>query len=349
MDDDKQPAIAPTWSVAGYYFCNLLDTFDALGGDSDRLLEKACPGRASRYERERHYPLAQLLRLYRLAADECQEPDLGLHCVMQDAVDAFGLLGAIAKSAGTLREAWESILRYRQLMMNLGRSRIVDEAGLVSLSWYPYSHDIVTERYFVDAVVAAWIIRSSALADTDISPVEVRLTYPAPERLTPLFQQIYGTNVAFSQAFNSIRFQREDFERPLRYRNRTIFETLSARAELDVKSHIREYSVVESLESYLQPRLSTMERPISMEAAARALHLSPRTLQRRLKSANTSFNQLLVNVRHNFALHYLQDSRLSITEISLRLGYSQSSSFCTAFKSWTGQSPREYQDSQNNQ
>ena len=78
------------------------------------------------------------------------------------------------------------------------------------------------------------------------------------------------------------------------------------------------------------------------DAACRALRLSRRTLQRRLKAEKTSFQKILNEVRAELAVKYLEDARLKSIEIAMLLGYSSISSFTTAFKSWYDMPPAEY-------
>jgi AraC-like DNA-binding protein len=73
--------------------------------------------------------------------------------------------------------------------------------------------------------------------------------------------------------------------------------------------------------------------------AARALHMSSRTLQRALQQANTSFRQLVSECRHQLAQHYLEDANLSLQQIAFQLGFEEQSSFQKAFKCWQGCSP----------
>ncbi len=78
------------------------------------------------------------------------------------------------------------------------------------------------------------------------------------------------------------------------------------------------------------------------DAACRALKLSRRTLQRRLKAEKTSFQRILREVRAELAVAYLRDARLKLLEVAMLLGYSNISSFTTAFKSWYDMPPTKY-------
>lgn len=80
----------------------------------------------------------------------------------------------------------------------------------------------------------------------------------------------------------------------------------------------------------------------SLEEVARRLHLSPRTLKRRLADAGTSFSVVLESVRHQRALLLLENRRLGLAEVAGRLGYSDVANFTRAFRKWTGQTPAAY-------
>lgn len=84
------------------------------------------------------------------------------------------------------------------------------------------------------------------------------------------------------------------------------------------------------------------EGEANADAACRALKLSRRTLQRRLKAEKTSFNKVLQEVRAVLAINYLSDERLKALEVAMLLGYSSISAFTTAFKSWYDLPPAEY-------
>lgn len=75
---------------------------------------------------------------------------------------------------------------------------------------------------------------------------------------------------------------------------------------------------------------------------AGALQVHPQTLRRRLAAEGTTFKDIKNQVRRDTALHFLGKQGLSIEEISYRAGFSESSAFIRAFKSWTGVTPYTY-------
>jgi AraC-like DNA-binding protein len=74
------------------------------------------------------------------------------------------------------------------------------------------------------------------------------------------------------------------------------------------------------------------------------LHLSPRTLRRRLHEQGSSYQQLLEDARHRDALQLLQHPGLEIRDIAARLGYTDPANFTRAFRHWTGHAPSHYRE-----
>ena len=70
--------------------------------------------------------------------------------------------------------------------------------------------------------------------------------------------------------------------------------------------------------------------------------MSPSALQQKLAERDSSFKEVLNQVRESLALAYVEQARLSITEMSFMLGFAETSSFTRAFRRWTGKSPRDY-------
>ena len=82
------------------------------------------------------------------------------------------------------------------------------------------------------------------------------------------------------------------------------------------------------------------------QAVARQLHVSPRTLHRRLAHEGTSYRALREALRREQALQLLGKTRNSVAEVAAALGYSEPSAFFRAFVGWTGMAPTEYRKRQ---
>jgi len=99
--------------------------------------------------------------------------------------------------------------------------------------------------------------------------------------------------------------------------------------------------VRELLQSHLG-RQSMDGQPPALEWAASLLHVSPRSLQRKLALENASFSSVLEQVRHELALQWMRQRNLHIGDLAEHLGYANHAAFCNAFKRWSGVAPSRY-------
>jgi len=82
----------------------------------------------------------------------------------------------------------------------------------------------------------------------------------------------------------------------------------------------------------------------SKQETAKLLGMTERTLLRRLRDENTTFQELLDRLREKLAFDYLRRDDLTMEKIAYLLGFSSSSAFSRAFVRWTGQRPSEWRD-----
>jgi AraC-like DNA-binding protein len=91
------------------------------------------------------------------------------------------------------------------------------------------------------------------------------------------------------------------------------------------------------VEDAIEPMLGSGD--VGIDRVARALGMSRQTLYRRLKSEDTTFEEILDARRRQLAIRYLVVERLSVKAAAYRLGFSDPAAFSRAFKRWTGSSP----------
>ncbi|MFQ3192698.1 MAG: AraC-like DNA-binding protein [Paraglaciecola sp.] len=93
-------------------------------------------------------------------------------------------------------------------------------------------------------------------------------------------------------------------------------------------------------------RLQTIKGEVAAPTIAKMLHISERSLRRKLAENNLTYSLLLEEAKKHFAESWLQEGK-SITEIAYLLGYQDSSNFTRAFKNWFKLSPRQYKKKKN--
>jgi len=88
------------------------------------------------------------------------------------------------------------------------------------------------------------------------------------------------------------------------------------------------------------------EDDLSIEVIADIAGLSTRSLQRIMNKHDLSYNDLLNEARHQYAVTKLNDPTAKITDIACQLGYNDAAHFTRAFKRWTGMTPSKYRSTQ---
>lgn len=141
----------------------------------------------------------------------------------------------------------------------------------------------------------------------------------------------------------SLTFSAEDADLPLITRSPSLWETLEPGFVEQLEERMGTATMSGKIKSALTETLPGGST--SVEAMARKLNVSKRSLQRRLSEEGTSFQKLLDETRFEMSDRYLKETGLSLPEISYLLGFRETSSFFRAFHAWTGTTPGDYRTS----
>ncbi len=263
--------------------------------------------------------------------------------------EAFGIRSATVYSAsqlGALGYAWQASLTLRKAFQRLERFvRLVNEKAVVLLKDIDGSmlvtlkvnapSECVTARD--DGALAIVTMMSRVVCGDRFRLQAVNFQHAAPRDLKPYFEY-FGCQLNFDQAENQLLIPTAITDEYLTGANPELAllndQVISRRLALMDRSDI-----VTRVKSALREQLPNGN--ISDDSVAASLHMSVRTLHRKLAEVNHSFRGLLVEVRRSLAELYILDNSLTLTEISLLLGFSEPSSFSRAFRSWTGSAPSE--------
>jgi len=118
-----------------------------------------------------------------------------------------------------------------------------------------------------------------------------------------------------------------------------LLNTLSIHANEVLSKIPREGNTVYKVKKEL---LSTIPLRIRMDEVASNMNMGERTLQRRLKSEGTTFKHILSEIRLKLARKMLLENE-AISDVAYLLGFSEPSAFIRAFKSWTQNTPKQFQ------
>jgi AraC-like DNA-binding protein len=192
----------------------------------------------------------------------------------------------------------------------------------------------------------AWVVTIARHGSgTRIAPLRVELVQMRTH--TKALERFFGCPVLCGEPRNALVFRSADASLPFVTRNAELLEMLAPQFEQELKQRTAsDDSFLELVRSAIRHKL-TGHRP-AIEDVARDLHMSSRTLQRRLQESGSGFQRVLDEARREMARYYLRNSVLELAEAAYLLGYEDASSFARAFRGWEGVPPTHWREQNQN-
>jgi AraC-like DNA-binding protein len=283
----------------------------------------------------------ELFALWRAIGETSTNPAIGLQLGTESKTERFSPMGLAALSTENLGAAVQQMARYKQLTCP---EEILqekdDEEWSIQFRWL--LADEVEPPMLIECCFA-WVL-SIARHGTGARLSPLRVEFVEPRAHSKIIERHFGCPVIGGAPRNAIVFRAADAERRFVTRNAELLAMLVPQFEEELKQVNGDENFVERVRIAVQQKL-TGRRP-AMEDIADQLHISSRTLQRRLQDAGSSFQHVLEDARHQLARHYLNNSVLELNEAAYLLGYEDANSFVRAFRTWEGVPPARWREEQ---
>lgn len=282
-------------------------------------------------------PISTAHELLRGALAIAGDQDLGLKAARATSKGYFDTLEYAAAYAPTYGEALNAVIKFAPLVNEAAEFRL-DRAG--ERACLTMAARVPMSRSAGDFCIGALCV-SIRHWRSDVPPgTEVRFAHPEPANLAEYRATFPNTTLVFDASDYALCFDAQLLDLP----NPNAMPRLHAILMDHGRVLLSRLPKIGSLrDAARQAILKTMQDgSVSAENVAAQLHMSRRSLSRRLATEGTSFRDLLETERKRAAKHYLESSNMSATEISNRLGFSQPAAFARAFHRWTGLAPGEY-------
>lgn len=337
--DKPQSATAlASWARA------LRKELDKRGLDSAALFAQAGLDAAALSDPQARYPIEGTTRLWRLAVQQTGDPCLGLAVALQVSPLTFHALGYSLTASASLKEAFERITRYFRIVTDAGEFEFGREGEAYALRLNLPADRPQPAPEAIDAFMRLFVNMCRLAVGRTFAPLSLSLQRPAPAG-SDGFERVFRCAVQFDAPVNELRLPRAELERSLeganaelaRHNDEIVVRYLATFDKQNLRARVRA-TLIEQL-----PRGEP-----SAEKIAAALHLSLRSLQRKLAEEQSSYDELLNDTRRELALSYARDTRYSVSEASYLLGFADTSSYSRAFKRWTGQSPSQFRQARGN-
>ena len=283
----------------------------------------------------------ELFALWRAIADVSTNPAIGFLLGTENQTARFHPIGLAALSSENLGAAVDQMAKYKQLTCPEEIVQEKDEKEW-SIQFRWLLADEVEPPVLIECAFA-WVLSIGRHGTgTRLSPL--RLEFAQPRAYGKTIERHFGCPVIFGGHRNTIVFRAADAKRPFVTRNAELLAMLAPQFEEELKQEKGDEDFVERVRMTIQEKL-TGRRP-TIDDIASALHISSRTLQRRLQEEGRSFQRVLDEARHQLARHYLNNSYLELNEAAYLLGYEDGNSFVRAFRTWEGVPPARWREQQ---
>ena len=329
----------PQLMISSTVTIGLLKAIDDTGANSDEILRNLDIDRADVSRPEGFVACSSFARLLESVAVETGDATFGLRFGARSNPKNVGALAYSVFNSPTVKAAFETAGRYIHLHNEAAEVVFSEENDLSYFVYRVKDLGFNEPRQFVEYGMAAALNTVRVMVGSQWSPREVHFTHDAPAT-TSEHVRLFRAPVIFACSTNAFVMESEFCKQPIPAADPNLFKILRRYLERVLRHVPKE-----------DPRLESVRRKIAealkdgspkLARVAKAMALSPRTLQRQLNHCRIDFRTLVDNTRRRFALDYLKDSDNTLTQIAFLLGYSEVSAFNRSFKRWTGKTPLDY-------
>ncbi|EDX89613.1 transcriptional regulator, AraC family protein [Alcanivorax sp. DG881] len=266
------------------------------------------------------------------------EPWLGWELGASMTLSSHGFLGYAAMSSATLGEALELAVKYFRTRSTLVQLETFTDGDMAVMQINELLALGDLAPLIMESLFSSFHFMGEKLVPGLDVIGELRFSYPEPDYFARM-RPVMPVPVYFDCAYNQMRFPVERMQYPLQFADPRLARMAADQCEQEMASI-----------KLPPPLLGQVRRIIlggggrfpGVEEVAGELHMSSRTLKRKLQQLGTSYQEVLDGLRKGLAVEYLTQSEKTVDEIAMTLGYSDASNFARAFRRWTARSPSDY-------
>lgn len=265
-------------------------------------------------------------------------PGIGLQAGLRYRLSSYGIWGFALLSSPNYRSAIQLGLRYLDLTCVFHRIQFEEKGQEAILIFDDRDVPEDLKLFVLERDIAGALSMQRDLTNSRLPLFSAHWRLAPPADASP-HQALLGVAPVFDAPENRVVFSRALLDLPLPGANPVV----AKQCEVECQAILARQRAYGGLAGKV--RDCFLARPgqvIDMEMIALELHMTSRTLRRRLEAEGTSFRQLQDEVRQVLAEELLTSTNLNLEEIAERLGYGDVSNFLRAFKRWKDMSPGSY-------
>ena len=278
--------------------------------------------------------------LLETAVDLSGDPSLMIRLGQQLGIACYGSFGFALMSCANLSETVQLLLRYGHVLFQPSWIAYEHEGGLLLRAnltrGTAAQQQLVAELIFSNVSAVGRSLYGSQLENTEA--VEIQLSYSRPSHFA-CYQSAFNAAVTFDCEHSQLFLPAQVLDTPVRTANRSEHVVFQQQCE----EILRGLSSVEKTTAAVRQLLIQSAGDfLDIAQVAENLHVSERTLRRRLEAESTNFRSTFEEIRDLLAREYLAKTELTVAEIAHLLDYAETVNFRRAFVRWNGLTPSQY-------
>ncbi|MDP3231895.1 MAG: AraC family transcriptional regulator ligand-binding domain-containing protein [Myxococcales bacterium] len=264
---------------------------------------------------------------------EGADPALALRMASASSPELFSPPVFAALCSENLTAAVTRLATHKRLMAPMGLVFRESRQGL-EVTWRWDDPTLRSPRLLATFELAFLVQLARIGTRQNLTPLRVA----CPHSLKPsaAFKAFFGVHPAIERSPRLV-FSATDASRPFVTANESLWRSFQPELQRLRDDAEAGRSTADDVRATILECLPSGEATI--DAAARRMRVSRRTLQRRLSDDGVTFRDLVRDVREMLARHYVKTTTLPYAEVSFLLGFEEPSSFFRAFREWTGATP----------
>lgn len=272
--------------------------------------------------------------------EAAHQPDLGLVLGAEAAERGYSVASSTAIQAPNLGEAVKALARYKRLACP--ELVTIDTAdGEVSIRFHWTLATSQVPRLIVDSTFSSFAALTHKGTGGKVAPLRIELARRSAG--AGHIREHFDCRVVFGAAVDRIVFAESALVVPFVTSDSAAFSRIVPGLEKELFGRTRSKTIRDDVRVAIARCMSSGMRP-SVEVVAKRLHVSPRTLQRRLGEANTTYQEQLDDVRRLSARRLLANTELEPFDIAFLLGFEEPNSFARAFRGWERTTPARFRE-----
>ncbi|RFP13552.1 AraC family transcriptional regulator [Duganella sp. BJB475] len=321
-----------THAIPGTYVRMLFDYLEGQGHAADEVLAEPAPVADGG---ELSYSAQHWRMLLERAARHLDEPAIGLRVGATITPAHLGPLGYVLLASSGVPAALERYVRYQRLVHDVSPVGWRLDGDVLVLEWSAESRNV--GLLVNQCGMAALVQFARDITGTGVSPLAVHFVEAQPADVAP-YSAFFRCPLVFGAETTRVDYAAALLALPLRQPDPGLVAMLERQVQIRVAELPQRDDLAQQVRSCIAAWLIKGE-PL-LDNIAVEMHMSGRTLRRKLEQGGWTFRALLDDTRLQMAHEYFRDKRLVLPEVALLLGYSEQSAFNRAFMRWTGDTPR---------